>query len=436
MATNAPAHYPTNAPITPAKAQPSDSKRLRDSPFSDYFTDDGRSPGPDDNSNHLTVPSPEKRQLLVRLNSLQTQLIHGEHESERQTLDIVERKVHEIENQLNALHSQTRMPPEMEDSGLFMEDDDEEEEQERNGSGHHHHHTVTPAQKQAEADFILLESQRVLESVTKANEQLRQRLAETKTLHETHLVELEARDHELAILRAEREALQSDLEANNSELLFLQLQFKALEREVEAMDVGAARLETYAPELREDIQRVKRMRIAEEMGKWSKDWEGVGARMAKRRENAFGEGVNSSAGGEGEEWQLETVKQEDGKGKVASITVRRVEGSHQPPTLDDAEIKEVGAAEITLPTESEGEEVILIQEDAEGAAEGAEEITHIEAIDCAITTSSDDDDEENDDTFTITRKGKAESVASGRKTAWQELWDGLAVLAGMGEERF
>ena len=474
-----------HAPVTPAKSMNSSrpSSKLQDSPFSDYFTDDARS------TTEYSVPSSETQQLLVRLSKLQSQLMRGEDGiSERDTLHIVERKMSEIEVQLNALHSQTRMPPELEDSGLFMEEEEEEDpefkEETPNGRPYASPMQVeggvaelltppvTAENKQAEHDFLLLKAQQALESVSKAQEQLRQRHVELRELNDAHIYETEERDRQIEALKSENEALKSDLGFDHSELLFLNLQFKALE-----IDVGALNDEAASEESQETVteaSETKRDRILQEMEQWRSDWEDVDGRM-KRRRTRYGvlsakgkRDSNASAFGMGNDeegdWRLDTVVREHGS--VQSISMRRVNGQQPPSGLDgaaDAVPEPKPARDIEASAEHNSGQQGIADSKAtythtstqtgsvppswllshEIDQDAAEEAFHED--DCAITTSSEDNDtsstfseDERDEVDDEEDTPTSSSVTSSspNKTAWQDLWEGLASLAGVKEDPY
>lgn len=310
-----------HSPVTPAAKQvhSTSTPRPKDSPFSDYFTDDGHSNG---NDSAFRAPSAETQQLLVRLNRLQAQLMRSSPEdvlSEHEKAVIVGRKVSEIETQFHALNSQTRsqsrLPAELEDSGLFIDDDDDMEEGETPDT----QVEVESFERAAKAfltsvgegedmtakpDTLLRDAQKVLENVSKAYERTRQLYAEARANHEQCATQIDAVEAENAKLRSstttlefENSALQStsdklqtahdslktDLSFNHAELLFLKLRHRGLEVEVETLNNGANSLAAYAPELISEIQQVKRAKIREGMSRWEEEWENIDQRMRERR---------------------------------------------------------------------------------------------------------------------------------------------------------
>ncbi|KAK3680387.1 hypothetical protein LTR37_021264 [Vermiconidia calcicola] len=548
------------APTTPSRKTHTSShpsSKLEDSPFSDYFTDDGRS----SNEHAYHAPSPETQQLLVRLSRLQSSLMRGERENEQQTIDMLARKVGEMEEQLSSVHAQTRLPAELEDSGLFMEDEDEDEEQvkdetpsatsvataqryEGSSDGAERVDSVVIAENQrAESDYLYLEAQKILENVTvlhKRQDELKNLIDQYQSTQETSDREHEILKTSNETLKTENEALRSDLGFDQTELLWLRLQFKALGVEVQVSDVAALQLEDYAPGIKGDIQQVKRERIRDEMERWDCDWVDVYARMGKRRRK-YGilgphEDQDGSVEDSGEaQWQLKVVKGGEGN-RVQSITITRLDEEGRPfgcegaesigedeeeakeqlamtaqlqtvettpvviPPMDeisrperltlssDLEVVETTPFEPaqTTQTEEAKEQLSMIAQlqtvettpipiPIEEGPPKPEQLTlaaHLEAVDttpceaaetythnstqteatyswlfddeeghadpdkgedyCAITTS--EEDNFSDDGTEVGDDEDASSLGYPLKTAWQELWHGLANLAGMGKE--
>jgi len=343
--------------MTPAKERSHSQfdARLQDSPFSDYFTDDARSIEYTTSGASYDAPSTETQQLLVRLSKLQAHLMRAG-DSEQDALNIVERKIGEIDDELNALHSQTRRPAELDDSGLFSDVESPLEKagasarQDSAASGHTgldgtcdipEEPECTPESKQAELDYQVVEAQRVLENVTKAQEELRKRHAELVELNDDYASQIADHEQEIEQLRSENETLKSDLGFDHSELLFLKLQMKALQVEVESLedDDPAGK-------------RAERGRIMEEMDRWRSDWHDV-ERRVKRRSSRHrsvsagdeGDTLEQSLAGDSGDWQLETIKKRP-HGRVSSITIRRLEDEERPMALDGA--ADAGQAKVML----------------------------------------------------------------------------------------
>ena len=473
----------------------SDSK-LQDSPYSDYFTDDGRENGDEDATYH--APSAETQQLLVRMNKLQAQLMRGDEDvSEHDMLHVFGRKIDELEVQLGTLHSQTRQPPDLDDSGLFMEDEESSEEQESqaetpNETNFMSHHKesknellnglrIATEDDQESQDRLLDEAQKVFANVAKLEKQIFEHRAEMKEMKLNHTTQNEDYEQQIAILKDENEALKSDLGFDQTELLFLKLQHKALEVQVETFHEAARRLETYAPEIVEDIQQARRNKIYEEMRRWELEWERVNKRHRDRRvkhglpvtemaENGLLESAIGENSDELGDWKLETVKK--GESGVESITITRSSprdlasneagGDHgeeqdaptpiqlwdlgaQLSSMTDSGPKAhagMGTQQMAYIDQSTQTELSALEswllvdtyqvEDAGSQADGE---------DCAITTSSEDNNDDDRDMSSSTipsgdNRKEEGAVKSSVRAAWQDLWKGLADLAGMSEERF
>lgn len=341
---NMAAHSAAQMPHTPAKSSRRSSS-LQNSPFSDYFTDEARSVD-------SQISSTETKQLLVRMNKLQSQLMRDNSESGREAINIVGRKLGEIELELNALHSQSRLPLEIEDSGVFMdEEQDGADKQDATPNGQHVQapylhglnsnidlpsEPVTIEQYKAERDWFIVRMQDLLEDLRNVQAQLGKRCAEVRELNEYHNAQVEERETQLEQLRSENEGLRSDLGFEYSELLFLKLQMKSLEVDVDTLsgdDVDGPATEA------QRTKSAKKNRILSEMDRWRSDWQDVDARFKRRRskhgvsfERRDSISVSETASTSGEaEWHLETVKER--RGRVTSLTIKRM-GSSGGPARD------------------------------------------------------------------------------------------------------
>ncbi|RMX71648.1 hypothetical protein D0869_15422 [Hortaea werneckii] len=268
----------------------------------------------------------------------------GEQEGVRR---IVERKVQEVEQELEDWYHRSGSA-ELEDSGFIDEEGEEvggasdgvqglglhgvSERPEREGN----EQGDAPSQKSdSESDHQLSEARQILENVTKAQEELRKRHAELVLLNEQHLEQLEDNETEIETLRSENEGLRSDLGFDHSELLFLKLQMKAIEVEVEDLDnQPASQAQKLANHSQHGEKNVRRGQILQEMDQWRNDWQDVNGRL-KRRLSRYGvlsadkrdHSLEKALQVQGEDlgdWQLETIRESSG-GKVASLTIRRVE---------------------------------------------------------------------------------------------------------------
>lgn len=468
-------------PTTPAKSP--DLRRyngLQGSPFSDYFTDDDR----DVDHAHAayTGPISETQELVIRMQKLQAQLMREEEGDS--ILNIVWRKMSDIENEVHALHSQTRMSPELEDSGLFMDDTIDEaispalvvmiahpvEEgkellervvqgeapdvrqhnaaarqwTERGVQTEKQGDEVTPANKQAEHDLAMLEAQRVFANVSNAQDQLRQRYAEFRELNHASAVEIEAKEQELEQLRSENERLRSDLAFDHSELLFLKLQFKALE--VEVADLEGS----------EHVSEIMRTRILKETKNWRTDWQAVEHKFKSRLNDS---GMFSKHHGElrsqppveqcppndDAEWHLETVQKDHGR-RVQSITIRRLRSSSPLPADQLQESTYLAESPpIRVPTLQYAGQSTQTTPQAPPAPHTVDQATQTEpASQQPAPNDAGDSDlssSEDDAGPTIVQPASLPSSTDSpvpqpaqKKTAWQDLWTGLTIIAGFVDE--
>ncbi|EME89612.1 uncharacterized protein MYCFIDRAFT_213734 [Pseudocercospora fijiensis CIRAD86] len=453
-----------NAPITPAKSSRHSLSSLQGSPFSDYFSDDARS---SINHNHA-IPSYETKALLVRMNKLQAQLMRDNSEHQRQSINIVEKKLGEIELELNALHSQTRLPGEIEDSAVVSSEQDGAAKapshsrgpstQSANSSAVFSDDQTTPENYKAERDWLLLRTQELLENLSSVTAELRQRHNEVKEMNEAHSVEIEEKDTQIEQLRSENEGLRQDLGFEYSELLFLKLQMNALECEMsELRDEKDDGPPTNAAER---ARREKKNRILSELDRWrtDSDWQDVSARF-KHRRSKYGITTSPTASSTSLlnadpeiEWQLET--QRETRGRITNLTIKRMDSNSgegeeevQPVTLNGT------TATLPLPppkfpspptftyveTSTQTSDFYIPEEEDNLLCNNDDEHSNPDLDDeCAITTSASsvildpyenvEEAEEEEDEKTL------KSADLRWKPAWKELWAGLQSLSGMVDE--
>ncbi|KAI7570999.1 hypothetical protein KC316_g12082 [Hortaea werneckii] len=272
----------------------------------------------------------------------------GEQEGVRR---IVERKVQEVEQELEDWYHRPGSA-ELEDSGFIDEEGEEVREPSDGVQGLGLHGVSERPEREdveqedaslqgvdSQSDHQLSEARQILENVTKAQEELRKRHAELVLLNEQHLEQVEDNETEIETLRSENEGLRSDLGFDHSELLFLKLQMKAIEVEVEDLDNQPAS-QTLKPANhgQHGEKNVRRGQILQEMDQWRNDWQDVNGRL-KRRLSRYGvlsadkrdhslEKALQVRGEDLGDWQLETIRESSG-GKVASLTVRRVDRDEQ-----------------------------------------------------------------------------------------------------------
>ncbi|KXT08802.1 hypothetical protein AC579_8275 [Pseudocercospora musae] len=479
-----PMHKNKNAPTTPAKSSRNSTSSLQDSPFSDYFSDDARS---SINHNHA-IPSDETKALLVRMNKLQAQLMRDSSEHQRQSINLVEKKLGEIELELSALHSQTRLPYEIEDSAVGLSEQDGAVKalshsrgpstQSVNSSAVFSDDQATPENYKAERDWLLLRTQELLENLSSVTDELRQRHNEVKEMNEVHSVEIEEKDTRIEQLRSENEGLRQDLGFEYSELLFLKLQMKSLECDMS--ELRDEKDDGPPANAAERARREKKNRILSELDRWrtDSDWQDVSARFERRR-SKYGIATSPNASpttlnGEPEiEWQLET--QRESRGRITSLTIKRMDSNYgeseeeeeevqtntvtlngttatpspQPlakspsPTFTSTYSENSTQTDISLPLDDD-EDLSYnnnnnsdIEEDQHSDFEN--DIQHDD--ECAITTSASSvvdpndpyqDVEEDDESILESADLQIPDQQQSRwKPAWKELWAGLQSLSGM-----
>jgi hypothetical protein len=301
----------------------------------------------------------------------------------------------------------------------------------------------TEEQTRAETDYQLIEAQEILENITKASEELRKRKAEISEMNNAQAEEIEERDHEIERLRSENEALKSDLGFDHSELLFLKLQMNAIEMEVDELADNDYRIVHVNPDGRRQTKRAKKDMIMLEMNRWREDWHDVESRFQRRMSQYGDQSVDGEdrtvkkearpkKDGDDAEWRLETVR--EGRERIASITVRRLDGGAQCDGITDKKydatkptyVSQSCQTPATAPKYADSSVQTDISlspwEDVFDEPED-DETVHQDEDDCAITTS----DTTREPSPTIA----AQEPTPAHKSAWAELWEGLGQLAGV-----
>jgi len=276
-------------PCTPHRDQ---LKRvLEPSPaFSNYFSDDESSPS------STTVPklSPSQSNLLGRLNAIGRQILRkdpGEHER-----SILSAELDALEQTLNAPEPQSREPPDIDDSGLFVDDGPEDETEIK---------TETEESSDLEASVAVAQEQLMEQArkrdelvirVERLNRELRKRYEEIKVLcpsqtiyrfvlltlyqhiNDLAIERLESSAQEILKLRSENHKLQAESHHSSSDFLFLKMQLRAIEVQA-ALHMDS----TEGSELKESVEQ------------WKMDWKAADARV-KHLSEGDGHGANGDIG--------------------------------------------------------------------------------------------------------------------------------------------
>jgi len=377
------------------------SKRvLEPSPaFSNYFSDDETSPS----SSSVLTPSPSQSKLLGRLNAIGRQILRkdpGEHER-----SILSAELDALEHTLNAPESQSREPPDIDDSGLFVDDgpDDDTETEESNDL----ETSATAARQQ------LMEQARkrdeLVSRVNRLNQELQKRYEEIKVasplqngisvflaniyqhINDLAIERLESSAQEILKLRSENHKLQAESHHSRSDFLFLKMQLRAIEIQA-------------APH----IDSVEDSELKESIERWKADWKAADARV-----NYANEGDDHRANGAVSLGMTEHTDFSDtASGSFGSPQPHKSRLTISRPGLiahhnTDPFIEENAS-------EAKPNGVVNHSESAEPAAASSKKKT--------AKTVNFEGGEENSD---------KEKGSSPPKTPWQELWDGLADFAGI-----
>jgi len=160
------------APFTPPHHD--QSKRILESSpaFSNYFSDEEPSP----QTSGILRPSPSQSRLLGRLSAIGRQILRkdpGEHER-----TVLNAELDALEQTLNAPEPRSREPPDIADSGLFVDDEPEEQPDKQ----------LTEALMAAKAHVATERQKRqeLTERVNKVVRQVQLRHEEIKVAHHIH----------------------------------------------------------------------------------------------------------------------------------------------------------------------------------------------------------------------------------------------------------
>lgn len=492
---------------------------VRASPFSDYFTDDGRSPGFEAEGRGREV-----QRLLVRLNEVGAMVMRAGEDGldGRGVGRIVERKVDELEAALErALAGREGVG----DSAIFMEDEEGSPSQRARRGGRRVHGvddlptpSTSPTKATQESERLLHTARHVLKRVSFAQEELRSRHEELQQLHTAHSMELEDREQAIETLSAENEQLKADLGFGRSELLFLKLQMEGLKVELGEegglSEKGKDYLESGFKFMREDWRQIEEGfrkrgenggKREAEYGDTARDNEGAGEWTVQLQRERSGKVQRVSAVRQLIQ-QSDTIAEEDVQLSVedsttlkSSITdpepqrphlttrdsscqthaflfransnlnlnTQAPQATRKPPKTDSPTTpttitytsqaiqttpsrRESSTASITASETSSIEEYADPAEGPDGDSAADQVVFALppvalehpghEVDECAVTSASEVnvEDHEEDEEVRPRRAGvvwgvEPERLGRGKKTAWQELWDSLGNLAGMGE---
>ncbi|KAF4546864.1 Hypothetical protein D9617_139g092470 [Elsinoe fawcettii] len=314
------------------------------------------------------MPPTEVQQVLLRLNNLGAHVLRQK--PSQNNFDSISDKLDDLERSLVGMDMSPRTRRTMSDSG-FVDDDHFSQHTSPKVNGEHEDFTplatdvrtkVPLAEEDEEPylvdrDRILAEAQAVLERVSRANIDLRQRFEEMRELNDQHAYQVEESTREALNLRSENESLKSTIAFDHSELLFLKLQLKALEVQAEDED-----------EEETEEQRDKRVTLEDGIDQWKSDWDDVDARQRARRSKHR---VTSStpcdivrhrddgrdADEEGD-WKLDLCKKR--QGRVQSITIRRfsssfgLDGANDEHMVEEQQEQDVPTARSSSPATSHG----------------------------------------------------------------------------------
>ena len=390
----------------------------QDSPFSDYFTDSSM-------GSSSASPSYAQKKLVQRLSNIGAQLLRKD--PDEHVWEVLHMSINCMEETLGAVDSQSRQPADAADSGIFLADDDPFTAPSfdiphqaltppgigRRNSTHHHNEFLDIPPDVVERDdeddeMLLSEACALLERVSQASAQLRERFTEVQHANDVQAEQLSETTHEILTLRSANEALKQDLSFDHSELLFLKLQLKTLELQAQPwMEQNSG-----DRDLARDIER------------WKADWSDVEKRLKERRTehiNSLQAGKLGDSGDEGDEGEQKADQYEETGDGAQSITIERMSGVEEEGGNMESRYP-VAFGEDTATEEWEDMESEYFM--ALGEITAAEE--RILEGDWRMLSDGGDDEYEDEE-----QKDGYDTKLPPNKTPVQELWDGLMALAGI-----
>lgn len=386
-----------SSPCTPHRDQ---SKRILDpSPaFSNYYSDDETSP----QSSGILKPSPSQSKLLGRLNAIGRQILRKNPSDHERT--VLSAELDALEQTLNAPEPQTREPPDINDSGLFIDDEPEEaRETDKRGDLEA---SVAAAQKRLKKEAQKRDE--LVARVNKLNREFQKRYEEMKVLtlvtelgfemktestqhhNDLSIRKLEASAQEILKIRSENHKLKAELHQSHSNFLLLKMQLRGIE--VQAAPFTDS---TESTELKQSIEQ------------WKSDW-----KTADERVKSLSEELEHRANGD--------INSADST-QMSDITSSTLPSGSPRPRK--SLLKIIRPALI-----AQNKADLFTSEDTQGTkANGV--ARHGGNVEPAIETP----EKKAAKSVEFDTADEAEEVSneSDCKSPWQELWDGLADFAGI-----
>lgn len=387
-----------SSPCTPHRDQ---SKRILDpSPaFSNYFSDDENSP----QSSGILKPSPSQSKLLGRLNAIGRQILRKNPSEHERT--VLSAELDALEQTLNAPEPQSREPPDINDSGLFVDDEPVEEAQEKDKrSGLEA--SVAAAQQQVKDKAQMRDE--LVARVDRLNREFQKRFEEIKVLtlvtelwfdlktedvkHHNNLSiqKLETSAQEILKIRSENHKLRADLHQSHSNFLLLKMQLRGIE-----VRAGPYIDSTESTELKQSIEQ------------WRSDWKTANERvksLSEEYEHRANGDINSADSTQTSDLTSSTLATGSPRPRKSLLKIIR-------PALVAQNKTDLFTSEDTQETKANG---VASRGGNEPANQGSTEKT----AKC-VEFEADDEAEE------------VVSNADDYKSPWLELWDGLADFAGI-----
>ncbi|QDS73567.1 hypothetical protein FKW77_001134 [Venturia effusa] len=386
--------------------------------FSDYFSSNEEhesqsSPGLTDGAKI----NPLQHRIFFLLNEIGLRALHVD--SGDQNAGLLEEELGHIVQRLNAPKTQSRAPAELADSGLFIDDDDAEDEVQQ-----------SPLDVNTERNARELQGgQDVIARISRVTEQLQLRYEDIHNINLLAISRLQSAADEIVSLRSENEHFHLDLSDSYNAMLALKMQISTIE--VQAAPYISSE---DGKSLRQDMER------------WKSAWRDAERRLGSRRhfhehssqnflrgtDTGIGNGMSSSMHSSGD---LSPPAYR------SKLTIRRPGLTARP--FSDPFIEQQSKFHLDDEPDQERELEDELREALGNGNAQCRDSKVNQYVDYEEVIKSDDDEtslpsaqEENSDLEAgeVARAGEedeSDAEKSPRKSAWQELWDGLHEYAGV-----
>ncbi|KAF2834172.1 hypothetical protein M501DRAFT_1001483 [Patellaria atrata CBS 101060] len=443
---------PPSDPLTPPSRSP--HRMFFDSPFSDYYTESSHSHSSYHSSPLKHFPELQSQIQLALLNKLsQLEQRISQNEPSIRTSDLLHERIDALEAVLTAPESQSRLPADVVDSGLFLEDGDIGGMGLDDSMGSDVTYLMRKIREAQDGNAshneeICKQAQDLCTNLSVAVKQLQQRFDEIKLLRESTSDSISTAEKTIEDLRESNKKLKLDLSHNQAELYSLKVR-------LESIKIQAAR---------SDLSSDSEASLERNINQWKEDWKKAEERVKYRnrtsrlrpkgRAGATRRSTAASFGGI--QWGTGTISGHSSSKRHTNArrfstpsTFSGIQlGTEQVSTFSSPKpefarpscknsmttrtaksgsctaTKGNSISNISSLVPENSPELSLEPELVKQDNEGHSKVDALFAEICDIIG--------NDNSLSLSEEDKEEEVESiPEKTPWQELWDGLKEFAGV-----